>query len=163
MPHASQFLLSPLNYAYQLLARRAYSEQELAEKMLAKGFTERAVAHTIERLLAQGYLNDAQLAVDQIERLRKQGFGQHRIRAKLIQKGLPEKTIEETLLADNPSSNEAEHGRKFLASRFSPDALKQPKTAARAFRLLVSRGYSQDVAEQLLASGLDCTRGLEEE
>jgi regulatory protein len=162
LSRASQPLLSPLDYAYRLLARRAYSEQGLAEKMLSTGFTEAAVARTVERLKEQGYLNDTLLAADQAERLRKQGFGRERIRAKLLQKGLASETIDSALVAEE-SPEELEEARRFLASRFSPDALKQPKVAARACRLLVSRGYSQDVVEQLLGSGLDSTWRTEEE
>jgi regulatory protein len=152
---------SPLDYAYRLLAQRAYSESQLAEKMLAKGFTEVAVSRTITRLKEQGYLNDALLAADQAARLRKQGFGQERIRAKLAQKGLAPDTVEEALTATSPR-DERDEASRFLASRFSQDALKQPKIAARAFRLLLTRGYSHDVAEQLLGSGLDCTWNTEE-
>lgn len=141
--------LTPLDYAYRLLARRAYSEQELAAKMLSTGFTEAAVARTVERLLAQGYLNDAQLAADQAERLHKQGFGRERIRVKLSQKGLAPDTIDNALAAE-ALPGELEEARRFLASRFSPNALKQPQTYARAFRLLLRRGYAQAIVESLL-------------
>jgi regulatory protein len=145
----SQSLLTPLDYAYRLLARRAYSEHELAEKMLSTGFTKAAVAHTVERLKEQGYLNDTLLAADQAERLRKQGFGRERIRAKLFQKGLAPDTIDNALTAEE-SSDELEEAKRFLASRFSANALKQPQTYARAFRLLLRRGYAQAIVESLL-------------
>lgn len=161
-PRHIQLSLTPLDYAYRLLAQRAYSESQLAEKMLTKGFTEAAVSHTIARLKEQGYLNDALLATDQAERLHKRGFGSKQIRAKLVQKGIDQSTVESTLTSTS-SHDEQENASRFLASRFSPDALKQPKIAARAFRLLLSRGYSQDVVEQLLGSGLDCARNTEEE
>lgn len=162
MSHTSPSLLSPLDYAYRLLARRAYGEHELAEKMLSAGFTATAIARTVERLQEQGYLNDALLAADQAERLRKRGFGHGRIRTKLLQKGLAPDIIDNALTTEE-SPDELEEARRFLASRFSTNALKQPKVAARAWRLLVSRGYSQDVAEQLLGSGLDSTWRTEEE
>lgn len=149
MSRTSRSLLSPLDYAYRLLARRAYSEQELAEKMLSTGFTEAAVARTVERLTEQGYLNDTLLAADQAERWRKQGFGRERIRAKLFQKRLAPDTIANTLAAEE-SAGELEEARRFLASRFSPNALKQPQTYARAFRLLLRRGYAQALVESLL-------------
>lgn len=159
---SSSSLLTPLDYAYRQLARRAYSKHELTEKMRALGFTEAAVAQTIERLLVQGYLNDAQLAGDYVERLRNRGFGCERIRIKLLQKGVPAETVEEVLFAEGPIL-EVEQARRFLASRFSLDALKQPKIAARAFRLLLNRGYSQDVVEQIFGSGLDSGWRTEEE
>jgi regulatory protein len=143
--------LTPLDYAYRLLARRAHSEQELTANMLAKGFTEAVVAHTVERLKAQGYLDDTRLAVDQAERLRKHGFGSAGIRAKLARKGLFSETIEETL-SSNREEDENVSARQFLASRFSADALKQSQIRARASRLLLRRGYSQEVVENVLGN-----------
>jgi regulatory protein len=144
-----QSLLTPLDYAYRLLTRRAHSEQALADKLLTKGFTEKAVARTVARLKEQGYLNDEDLAADQVERLRKRGFGADGIRVKLAQKGLAADTIEQTL-EESEESEELESARKLLASRFSADALKQSQQYARAFRFLLRRGYAQDVVERLL-------------
>jgi regulatory protein len=146
---AQQSLLTPLEYAYRLLARRAHSERALADKLLAKGFTEKAVARTVARLKEQGYLNDENLAADQTERLRKRGFGAEGIRVKLTQKGLAADTIE-TALEESEGSEELESARQLLASRFSADALKQSQQYARAFRFLLRRGYAQDVVENLL-------------
>lgn len=153
--------LTPLDYAYRLLAQRSYSEVQLAEKMRAKGFTEPAVARTVARLKEQGYLNDARLAADTAERLRQRGFGQERIREKLTQHGIAADTTT-TVLAAASSADEREDAKRFLASRFSADTLKQPKIAARAFRLLLSRGYPQEVAEQLLGNRLDNASYVEE-
>jgi regulatory protein len=141
----------PLDYAYRLLARRAYSEHGLAEKMLTKGFTEGAVARTVARLKEQGYLNDAQLAEDLVERLRKRGFGSERIRNTRTQRGIDATRIEEALVPKE-QYDELADARQFLASRYSVDALKQPKVYARAFRLLSRRGYAHDIVESLLGS-----------
>jgi regulatory protein len=141
--------LTPLDYAYRLLARRAHSEQALADKLLIKGFTERAVVRTVVRLKEQGYLNDESLAADQTERLRKKGFGTDGIRVKLAQKGLAADTIEQTL-EESENSEDLASARQLLASRFSADALKHPQPYARAFRFLLRRGYAQDVVESIL-------------
>ena len=143
--------LTPLDYAYRLLARRDYSEQELSTKLLAKGFTEEAVTRTIFRLKEQKYLNDPRLAADQIERLNAQGFGPEGIKAKLSQKGFSSETIEHALTV-NEEVDSRTSARQLLASRFSADALKQPQIYARAFRLLLRRGYSQDVVESVLGN-----------
>lgn len=143
--------ISPLDYAYRLLARRDYSEQELSTKLLAKGFTEQAVTHTVTRLKEQKYLNDSRLAADQVERLSEQGFGPEGIKAKLLQKGFSSETIEHALSTNDEMEARAS-ARKLLASRFSADALKQPQTYARAFRLLLRRGYSHDTVESVMGS-----------
>jgi regulatory protein len=157
-----QSSLTPLDYAYRLLARRAHSEQELADKMLAKGFTETAVARTVQRLKEQGYLDDTRLAVDQAERLRARGFGPEGIRGRLTQKGLLPDTIEQALEMDK-EEDETAVIRQFLASRFSVDALKQSQIRARAFRLLLRRGYSQEAVESVLGDEQDSPWTTEEE
>jgi regulatory protein len=141
--------LTPLDYAYRLLARRAHSEQALANKLLIKGFTEKAVARTVARLKEQGYLNDESLALDQAERLRKKGFGAEGVRAKLAQKGLAADTVDQAL-EESRGAEDRESAQKLLASRFPTDALKQPQQYARAFRFLLRRGYAEDVVESLL-------------
>jgi len=147
-PHSS---LTPLDYAYRLLARRAYGEQELTDKLLAKGFTAAAVTRTVARLKTQGYLDDVRLAADQAERLRARGFGAEGIKAKLAQKGLPPETVAQTLETGG-ENRDLESARHLLASRFSADALKQSQIHARAYRLLLRRGYSPEVVESLLGS-----------
>jgi regulatory protein len=150
LPSLRHPLLTPLGYAYQLLARRAYSEQALAEKMRAVGFTESAIARTALRLQEQGYLNDVRFAADQVERLRARGFGQEAIKTRLMQKGLPTEMVEQVLFEDRAGEQEA--ARRFLASRFSTDTLKDPQMYSRAYRMLIRRGYAQDVVETLLGS-----------
>lgn len=145
--------LTPLTYAYRLLARRAYSEQELAARLSAKGFSEKAVTRTIAQLRTQGYLDDIRLAADQAERLRARGFGAAGIRAKLAQKGLSAETVAPAIGADEEDLPSA---RRLLASRFSADRLKEPQTRARAFRLLLRRGYSAAVIESLLGTDPEC-------
>ena len=146
-----QSSLTPLAYAYRLLAQRAYSEQELAEKLSVKGFTAAAVTRTVARLKTQGYLDDMRLAADQAERLQARGFGSAGIKAKLGQKGLSPDTVEHTLAAAGKDPD-LQSAQRLLASRFAADALKEPQTRARAFRLLLRRGYSQDVVESLLGN-----------
>jgi regulatory protein len=147
-PHSSP---SPLDYAYRLLAQRDYSEQELSTKLLVKGFTEEAVVRTVALLKEQKYLNDSRLAADQMERLQAQGFGPEGIKAKLAQKGFPSATIAH-ILTTNQEMDVRASARKLLASRFSADTLQQPQTYARAFRLLLRRGYSQDVVESVMGN-----------
>ncbi|MGE0824111.1 MAG: regulatory protein RecX [Candidatus Binatia bacterium] len=140
--------LTPLDYAYRLLARRAYSEQALAEKMLAKGFSEGTVQRTVNRLQEQGYLHDTRVATDLVEQYRTRGFGPEAIKSKLLQKGVSLETIEQVL--SDTDAEEIEDARQLLASRFSADALKDFRAYARAYRLLIRRGYSQNVVETLL-------------
>lgn len=143
--------LTPLDYAYRLLSQRGYSTHGLAAKLRGKGFAPEVVAQSIERLTTQGYLNDAKLAADMAERLQARGFGPAGIKQKLAHKGLDRGLVELTLEARDPD-RDREAARNLLASRFEADALKQARTHARAFRFLLRRGYSYDLAKQLLGS-----------
>ena len=143
--------LTALDYAYRLLGQRAYSASGLAAKLRAKGFSPRAVEQTVERLTTQGYLNDARLAADLTQRFQARGFGPAAIQQKLVHHQLDSALIEQTLEARQPDL-ELDAARKLLSSRFPADALQQAQTYARAFRLLVRRGYSSEFAEQLLGS-----------
>ncbi|MSQ47378.1 MAG: regulatory protein RecX [Deltaproteobacteria bacterium] len=156
--------LSPLEYAYRLLAQRDYSEQVLSSKLLVKGFTEEAVIRTVMRLKEQKYLNDSRLAADQSERLNARGFGPAGIKAKLAHKGFSSHTIDHVLTANDAMEVHAS-ARQLLASRFSADALQQPRMYARAFRLLLRRGYSQEVVESVMgnAPSDECATATENE
>ncbi len=143
--------LTALDYAYRLLGQRAYSAAGLAAKMHAKGFSPRAVEHIATRLTCQGYLNDARLAAELVQRFQARGFGPAAIRHKLAQHQLDAALIEQTLEA-RQTGRELDAARKLLSSRFPADALQHAQTCARAFRLLVRRGYSSALAEHLLSS-----------
>lgn len=140
---------TPLGYAYSLLARRDYSAARLTEKMEAKGFTPRGVAVAVATLKRRGHLDDGRLAADLAERFAEQGFGPAGIRAKLGQRGLHDAVIESALTAsgERPSSEAA---RRLVETRYSPDALADPRTYARAYRLLIRRGYANETAAQVL-------------
>ncbi len=143
--------LTPLDYAYRLLGQRAYSTHDLAAKMRGKGFTPQVVEQAVERLTTQGYLNDAKLAADMTSRLQARGYGPAGIKQKLVQKGLDRDLVEHTIGA-RESDRDLDAARKLVASRFPADALQQVRIHARAFRLLLRRGYSYDVATQLLGN-----------
>lgn len=152
MSHARSFQDSaqtPLNYAYSLLTRGDYSEARLGEKLRAKGFTSQAVLATVDTLRERGHLNDARLALGLAERFQKQGFGPRGVRAKLKQRGLTEDVIA-TVLSEWAEQTDIEIAQRLVQRRFPPAALAEPKLRARAYRLLLRRGYSAGVAASVL-------------
>ncbi len=154
MPARGQLSVTPLDHAYRLLARRAYSEEELRQVLLHRGFGEAAVTDALTRLKDQGYIDDISLARDEAERLRARGFGPVGIRAKLAQRGFSADAVEHALRAGQQTPQE-HAARHLLARRFSAGALQDPRLRARAFRLLMRRGYSPEVAESLLGSSAE--------
>ena len=144
--------LTPLQYAYRLLAQRAYSEKELEERLVGKGFTQKAVAQVVAQLKAQGYVNDASLAHEQAERLKEKGYGRRRIQEKLYYRGLAASLIDEATQEVVSAQEEIEAARRLLERRFGEGRLKDHKSQGRAFRFLISRGYPMDVAATLVGT-----------
>ena len=140
---------TPLHYAYSLLARGDYSAARLHEKLRLKGFTAQAVTATVETLRKRGHLNDARLARGLAERFQKQGFGRCGVRAKLQQRGLPDDVIA-AALSEWEERAEIKLAEQLIQRRFSPAALEEPRTRARAYRFLGRRGYSASVAASVL-------------
>ncbi len=126
--------------ALKLLAIREHSRRELARKLQARGFAVTGIETVLDRLAAEGSLDEERmLAVYVAERLGK-GFGPLRIRAELREKGLSDSAIEPHLevvaddwplhlaqahdrrFGDNPPLDQADYGRRgrFLEQRGFP-------------------------------------------
>ena len=114
-----------------------------------KGFTSQAVTETVDTLRARGHLNDTRLARGLAERFQKQGFGRCGVWAKLQQRGLPDDVIT-TALSEWEEGTDISVAEQLIRRRFPPAALEEPKTRARAYRLLLRRGYSASVAASVL-------------
>ena len=140
---------TPLHYAYSLLARGDYSAARLHEKLRGKGFTSQAVTETVDTLRARGHLNDTRLARGLAERFQKQGFGRYGVWAKLQQRGLTDDVIT-TALSEWEEGTDISIAEQLIQRRFPPAALEELKTRARAYRLLLRRGYSASVAASVL-------------
>ena len=77
--------------ALRLLARRDHGEQELAQKLLDRGFAEELVSGTIAYFRELGYLNDRLFAARQARRLAEErGLGDRRLRSFLRGRGISE-------------------------------------------------------------------------
>lgn len=76
---------APLNYALRLLARKAYSEKAMREKLLSR-FPEPAIVNkTMDKLRSMNYLNDPRLAVELARsRLLDHHWGPRRARQELV-------------------------------------------------------------------------------
>ena len=129
--------------AGRLLAAREHSRAELARKLAARGFEPGDVAAALDRLAASGALSDARAAERYVAERAAKGFGPLRIRAELLEKGVPEavfgpylETMDEDwpdLLAaacdrrfgNEPPADRAEYARRgrFLEQRGFPAAL----------------------------------------
>ena len=136
--------------AYRLLGHRARSREELRRRLLAKEHDEHAVDEALERLGADGFLDDAAFARSYVaDKRRLQSWGTERIRRGLRELGVDAASIDEALDAgDAPGGEEGDELDRALGLLRRRGAPEQPLDAARrrAYQALLRRGFSTTVA-----------------
>lgn len=133
--------------AYRLLGHRARSREELRRRLLAKEHDEHAVEDALEKLSADGFLDDAAFARSYAaDKRRIGGWGEERIRRGLRELGVSGADADDALGA--PGEGEGEELERALAVLRRRGAPEQPLDAARrrAFQALQRRGFSSSVA-----------------
>ncbi len=133
--------------AYRLLGHRARSREELRRRLLAKEHDQAAVDDALERLAADGFIDDAAFARSYTADKRGlDGWGVQRIRRGLLELGVDPAIVDEALGEDS-GDDAAELGRALalLRKRGAPE---QPLEAARrrAYQALQRRGFSSATA-----------------
>ena len=134
--------------AIQLLARRPHFRQELASKLLAKGFDGGEVETAVARLSADGYLDDHEHALQVASGpMQRKGYGPRRIRAELEGKGVESVLVSSVLDRVFPDrASEVEAATRAI-ERWRPF---REVDRAKAGRHLERKGYSTAVILQVL-------------
>ena len=139
-----------LKKAYDLLARRAHSAQELRNKLYKRKFSSHDIETVISECRRLNLLDDGQFAEDYAAELSGQGQGPFKIKMKLRDKGLSETDIEKAL--NEITDNEYENAQRALAGKLR-GLLNEPdmnKRRQKAYRFLAYRGFSSDAITRLL-------------
>ena len=136
---------NPLVLALKKLSSRAYSQKEL-EKYLARfNFSQEQIEEVMVKLLAWGYLDDKQLAMDLYTYYTStKPHGSLYIYKKLREKGISEQLIT-LILEDYDEKKELEIARS-LAEKFIANKAKQKsldKLKGMLARHLYSKGFSK--------------------
>ncbi len=86
--------LTPYTHAVRLLAPRPHFRAELSAKLAQRGYPAEEIAAALDRLVAEGYLDDVRTARDFVaHRLERQAEGRLRLKAELIRRGAPTEAI----------------------------------------------------------------------
>ena len=134
---------SPLDVAARILTRAPRSEADLQARLVARGYQKATAARTVERCRELGYVGDERFARDRARSLRQRGAGSLKIEADLTARGLPEELVEEAVAASCDGEPETAWARRALAGHGCP-------RGAKAWRLLASRGFPEDVVRDVL-------------
>jgi regulatory protein len=135
--------------AYRLLGHRARSRAELRRRLLQKGHDEVAVAATLERLAADGHIDDAAFARSYVaDKRRLAGWGVERIRRGLLGLGVSAADADAALTAGDAGAEEGLELARALEVLERLGAPRPPLEAARgrAYQTLLRRGYGTAVA-----------------
>lgn len=90
--------MSAYQKAVQLLGSRPHFRRELQAKLAQRGFPPEEIEEALDRLAAQGWLDDAKTAAGFVEhRLEKNSEGRLRLRAELEKRGAPPEAVEQAL------------------------------------------------------------------
>lgn len=148
---AGRGAVSPRGKALELLARRAHFRAELATKLAARGFDDDEVAETLDRLVAEGLVDDSSTArAFAEERFRRGPVGARRLAAELRRRGAGDDAVA-TALALLPEDD--------LAAALAAATRGPQGDPAAVARRLERRGFSRRaifaVLRRLGADGLD--------
>jgi len=146
--------------AAQLLASRPHFRAELAAKLRQREFPDDEIAAALDRLEAQGYLDDRKAAAGFVaHRLERGGEGKLRLRAELARRGAPSDAIDEALAGldeedDQAAAREAAERWRRQKTVDAQADLSQKDAAALA-RHLARKGFSPRAIVAVLKTPLE--------
>ena len=129
-----------------MLARRPLTTTELEARLVAMGYQARTALGVVARARELRWLDDETLAHDRARALRARGAGPLRIGADLEARGLPAPLIEAAVDASRDGRSETEWAERALREA----AISGAAAPARAWRLLLQRGFPEDVVGRVV-------------
>ncbi len=132
--------------AYRILDAAMQSRSALRLRLVRRGFEEHAVERVLDGLAADGYLDDAELALGLVRSQLRRGHGQLYIERLLRARGIPG-TVIAHVLATWPLEEEIDAARHYVERHLHGDDRQALKHAARD--LLYRRGFSHSAIAQV--------------
>jgi len=124
------------------LARREHGEQELARKLLARGFDADLVETAVTTLIAEGLLSDRRFVEAFVYSRFQKGSGPQKIHAELRQRGIDDSLISACL--ETVDEQWLERLREVREKKFGPDLPQTFSERNRQMRFLQQRGFSSE-------------------
>ncbi len=141
-----------LHCALNILSFRNHTRQELKQKLIQKGFPEDSVKTVLSDCERWNYINDDRTASGYIESLVHKGFGIHRIRNTMRQRGFSKELIHRSISEHDLATREIDIARELLKKQHRRiNRLKTEKNgAAKIIRFLIGKGFSNSVISTLI-------------
>jgi regulatory protein len=135
------------NFAIYLLSKREYSQFELQQRFLQKGYSPKDIKLILELLVEQNLQSDQRFAEQYIRSRKNKGFGKRRIAFELEQKRINHNLIQ-ALLAE-PEEVWQAHIFRVWKKKFSGEKPETLSEKARQTRFLQYRGFSNSQIQWL--------------
>jgi regulatory protein len=139
--------------ALALLAGRDFARNELAQRLLRRGYPAAVVTTVVEGLAAQRLLSETRFVEQFIRQHAGRGHGPVRIRVELRERGVADGDIEEGLAA--AAEDWARIARETRRKRFGLSPPGDYRERARQARFLQYRGFSAEQVRAALGPGED--------
>ena len=149
-------------YALGLLGRKAYTEMELRQKLIANGASEESRRKIVKLLKQHGYLDDEEYAQTYAEEAMEiKCYGRKRILYELQNKGIDEKILQKLRFPQEKEKEASERAFKTYLVRFHsfPKRKKQEKMR----RALYERGFDEELINYWIQRIPDGDPALEED
>jgi regulatory protein len=141
----------PCDAAVRYLGPRPRSVSEIRRHLRYKHFDDTAIDAAIEKLRAQGYIDDEAFArywVEQRDRFRPKG--ERAIVSELLQKGISRETIE-LAIGERAPESETQRAREVIRRPLAAwTSLAEPERKRKIHQYLAQRGFSYDVIEEVI-------------
>jgi regulatory protein len=138
--------------AFRLLAMRARSEKELRDKLKEKGFGESVVEEVAARLRELNYLDDESFARQWARNLAvNKLFGNRRIEASLVEKGIPPPLIRQVLTEVREELTEQDAVILVIRKKLDSGARKiDDRERRRLAQILMGKGFPLGLVFEIL-------------
>jgi regulatory protein len=138
---------SALDHAFRLLAGRAHGRAELEAKLKKKGFDSESISKALERLDELGLTDDRAFVQSCMTSMaRRRPEGKLKTRARLRQKGLPDKIIDEAITNCDQAELCRSAAEKKLRTLAGPPDQKKKKLIT----FLKNRGFDWETIRETM-------------
>lgn len=138
--------------AINFLSYRPRSAKEVAHHLIYKGYAPDLAQDVVLYLQEKGYIDDLDFAQKWYKsRMIKGGYGPNLIRRELLSKGIGPEICDSLQARLYPEEDERREAERLAKGREG----KGPLDMRRIYRLLLRRGFSSDIVNQIVAKDID--------
>ena len=141
-------------YSLRLLTARSRSEYEVKRRLLKAGYDRTTSENVVSELKKENILNDTRFASEWVDsRLEFSPRAVEVIRAELEVKGVSDDVIGRVFEVKAEKLKDQVIARNLVKDKVASEkGLRGEKLRAKVFRFLVSRGFSAELAEEMVVS-----------